>query len=321
MESKSHALAAGCFVLAVLGLLIALAAWLMRDNTATVGYEMRTREAVTGLQEQANVRYKGVAVGKVTGIGFSPDGEVRVRIAVSPDTPVTQSTYATLDMQGVTGLSFVQLNDDGEPGAPLVAGPGGVPLIPLRPGLLGELSDGAGALLARVNTTVERLNQLLSENNTNAISSALADASAAARSLSSLVERSDRLLAAQLDPARTNIPALVREGQAALKSVRAAADQANKTIAELGQVSTEAQQAVRAATAPSGTLSRLNASVDAVSSDTLPRVARLTDDASRALRRLDDVTSQLQSNPQAFLYGNGPIPPGPGEPGFAAAPQ
>ncbi|MDR0458277.1 MAG: MCE family protein, partial [Burkholderiaceae bacterium] len=60
MENKSHALAAGVFVLAVLALLIALAAWLTRDVAATVTYDLVTLQAVTGLQEQAPVRYKGV---------------------------------------------------------------------------------------------------------------------------------------------------------------------------------------------------------------------------------------------------------------------
>ena len=280
---------------------------------------MATREAVTGLQVQAPVRYKGVAVGKVTTVNFSRDGEVLVRMAIAPDAPITQSTYATLDLQGVTGLSFVQLNDEGRPGAPLLPGPnGGVPRIPLRPGLLGELSDGAGALVGKVNTAVDRINALLSDDNRSAISAALSDGAAALHSLNTLLARSEKLLSMQLDPTRADIPALVREGKAALKSVRSAAEQASKTIADLGLVTGEAQKAVRSATAPGGTMSRLNASVDAVSADTLPRVQRLTDDASRALRRLDDVTGQLQSNPQALLFGHGRLPPGPGEPGFTA---
>ena len=68
MENKSHALAAGAFVLAVAALLIGLAVWLMRDVTNTTAYEMVTDDAVSGLQPQAVVRFKGVAVGKVTSI-------------------------------------------------------------------------------------------------------------------------------------------------------------------------------------------------------------------------------------------------------------
>ena len=115
MENKSHALAAGAFVLAVAALLIGLAVWLMRDVTNTTAYEMVTDDAVSGLQPQAVVRFKGVAVGKVTSIGFDRGNRanVLVRIAVAPDAPITKSTFATLTYQGVTGLSFVQLDDAG----------------------------------------------------------------------------------------------------------------------------------------------------------------------------------------------------------------
>ena len=157
MESKSHALAAGAFVLVVLGMLIALAAWLLSDDADTVEYEMATRDAVTGLQEQASVRYKGVTVGKVTNITFSQEGEVLVRLAISPETPVTKSTYATLNLQGVTGLSFVQLSDHEEDRTPLAAGPNGVPRIPLHPGLLSIMGDRAEAFAEKATLAVDRL--------------------------------------------------------------------------------------------------------------------------------------------------------------------
>ena len=85
MENKSHALAAGIFVLAVAAMLAGLAIWLTRDNTSYQHYELTSKDGVTGLQPQAAVRYKGVAVGKVTRIGFDPQipGNVLIRIAVN----------------------------------------------------------------------------------------------------------------------------------------------------------------------------------------------------------------------------------------------
>ena len=309
MESKSHALAAGAFVLVVFGLLIALAAWLMRDDADTVEYEMATFDAVTGLQEQASVRYKGVTVGKVTDITFSQEGEVLVRLAISPETPVTKSTYATLNLQGVTGLSFVQLSDHEEDRSPLAAGPNGVPRIPLHPGLLSIMGDRAEAFAEKASLAVDRINQLLDDGNQTSISEVLSESAAAMRRLNGLLERSD-------------IPALVREGKEAMHSMRGAADQVDKTAGELSLVARDAKTALHTVTAQDGTISRLNSSLTALSTDTLPRITRLADDASHTLRRLDDVAGQLQSNPQALLYGNGPIPPGPGEAGFsAAAPQ
>jgi phospholipid/cholesterol/gamma-HCH transport system substrate-binding protein len=122
MENKSHALAAGIFVLAVAAMLAGLAIWLTRDNTSYQHYELTSKDGVTGLQPQAAVRYKGVAVGKVTRIGFDPQipGNVLIRIAVNDQAPITPGTFAVLGYQGVTGLAHVQLDDEGvaQPAAP-----------------------------------------------------------------------------------------------------------------------------------------------------------------------------------------------------------
>ena len=53
MENKSHALAAGAFVLVVTALLVAMAMWLMSDKGVTKPFELTTRDTVTGLQPQA----------------------------------------------------------------------------------------------------------------------------------------------------------------------------------------------------------------------------------------------------------------------------
>ena len=98
MENKSHALAAGIFVLVVAAMLAGLAIWLTRDNANYEQYELSTRDGVSGLQPQAAVRYKGVAVGKVTRIGFDPqvNGNVLIRIAVNEQAPISPTTFAVL---------------------------------------------------------------------------------------------------------------------------------------------------------------------------------------------------------------------------------
>ena len=117
MENKAHAIAAGIFVVLLTALVLGLAAWLTRDTGVRDAYEISTRETVTGLQEQAPVRFRGVDVGKVRRIGFDPKnvGNVLVRLEVDRDAPLTRDTFATLSYQGVTGLAFIQLADDGKP--------------------------------------------------------------------------------------------------------------------------------------------------------------------------------------------------------------
>ena len=315
MENKAHALAAGAFVLAVTALLIGMAMWLMRDQVNTVPYEMVSSEAVSGLQPQAAVRYKGVAVGKVTDIAFDPANRanVLVRIAVSPEAPITQSTFATLTYQGVTGLSFVQLDDAGNASEPLPPGPNGPPRIPLKPSALGQLTDMAGDLAEKVGQIADRVNEVLSDKNQAAFAAALQDIGAAAQSTRQLAQTTERVVAGQLDPSRTDIPGMVRQATTALQSIDAAAKQTTQTVARFDGVAADVKRAVDQVAGQGGVIDQLSESANTVTTTTLPRIQTLTEDASRTIRRLDRIANSLGDNPQAFIYGSGAIPPGPGE--------
>src|SRR3954447_20634087 len=149
MENKSHAMAAGIFVALLTALVLGLASWLTRETGVRDTYEISTRETVTGLQEQAPVRFRGVDVGKVKRIGFDPKviGNVLVRMEIDRDTPLTRDTFATLSYQGVTGLAFIQLSDLGKPAPRLAPNDEVPPRIPLRPGLLARLEERGEVIL------------------------------------------------------------------------------------------------------------------------------------------------------------------------------
>ena len=114
MENKSHAFMAGLFTLVLLAAVAASVYWFNRDNRERVPYDLVAHTNVTGLNPESAVRYRGLAVGKVESIKFDPrtPGQILIRILVNEGTPMTQSTFATLSYQGVTGLAFVQLDDD-----------------------------------------------------------------------------------------------------------------------------------------------------------------------------------------------------------------
>lgn len=320
MENKSHALAAGAFVLAVAALLVALTLWLMRDTTNTTRYQFTTSDAVTGLQVQAAVRFKGVTVGKVTAIGFDPDtrGNVLVTLAVDPRAPVSRATYATLAFQGVTGLSFVQLDDDGSSTQPPESGPGGVPRLPLRPNALGQLSDQASALIDKVDKAVEGVNKLLGPDNQNSLSAALADIRTAARSFNQLALDTNKTIEAQFGPKRSSIPQLVRQSTEAFRTLNGLGVQAGTALTTINAAASDLRRGAAALVGPGGLLERVDEGANTVTGTTLPRIQHLTDDASRTIRRLDRIANSLGENPQVLLYGSGAIPPGPGESGFVA---
>jgi phospholipid/cholesterol/gamma-HCH transport system substrate-binding protein len=306
MENKAHAMAAGIFVVAITILLVGLAAWLTRDTGERDPYEISTRETVTGLQEQAVVRYRGVEVGKVASIGFDPkvQGNVLMRLEIDHDAPVTQDTFATLSFQGVTGLAFVQLDDTGKPAPRLQPDDGRPPRIPLRPGLLAKLTDKGEVILDRVEQLTGRMNQLLGDENQKRFSSTLDNLGAAAAQASQLTKSLDTTVTKRVDPA--------------LAAMQKSADQ-------VGQAASDFSQTARRLNEKDGPIDRLAEGTEALShaadsfnSATLPRINRVTEETSRAVRQLGRTANTINDNPQSLIFGSGTVSPGPGEPGFTA---
>ncbi len=332
MENKSHALAAGAFVLFVAALLVALALWLTRDTVSHKVFELSSRDAVTGLQPQANVRFRGVNVGKVESIGFDPAvrGNVLVRINTNTDAPISKSTFATLGFQGVTGLAFVQLDDTGESKEALATSDDTPARIPLRPSLLSKLADQGTTILVQVEETSRRLNLLLAPENQKTLFAAIHDIGQsagkfgqAATSLQQFSSNANRVLDFQFGPEKMNLPKLVDDMETTLKSMQATSQSVGASADEFKGTATELKQLARSVSQPGGTLDKLGQGADALTTvgqsfgaNTLPRLNRTSDEAARTARALGQAAAGLNDNPQALLYGNGALPPGPGEAGF-----
>lgn len=312
MENKAHAMAAGAFVLVVAALLALLAVWLTRDNGERHLYELSTRETLSGLQPQAQVRFRGVPVGKVEFIGFDHKikGNVLVRISVDVGTPLTQSTFATVSSQGVTGLGFIQLEDDGPSTVLLVPNDDDPPRIPLKPGLLDKLLGKSEVIMDQVEAASTKLNKLLGDGNQQALMSAVQQFGQAADSLNKV--------ALKLDPVVASLPKLSQEASVTMKSLKTAADDVSKTAIDVGTTA----ERLNAKGGPLDKLAEggaaLATTVETFSAATLPRLGEVAEETARAMRQLRRTVNAVDDNPQSLIFGNGPPTPGPGETGFTA---
>ena len=319
MENKSHALAAGSFVLLLTAVLVGLAVWLTRDTRALQVYELSGPVNVSGLQPQASVRFQGVPIGKVTAIGLDPQvhGHVLVSIAVDDSAPISTSTYASLGYQGVTGLAFIQLDEPAATAGASAAAPARLPpssRMALKPGLMSKLTDQGERLLGQLEQSTQRFNQLLSAQNQQTLITTVDNIGKAAADL--------QQLSAQ---ARQTWPALAKSGSDTLDIVKAT----SKRVGDSADEARASARAFRMVTermyAPGGTLDQLDRGADILVAtgqtlriNTLPRVNQAVLEAARTTRQLGDLTQTLTDNPQAILLGKPITPPGPGEPGFAA---
>ena len=320
MENKAHAMVAGAFVLVVSALLAVLTVWLLRDKTERDMYEMTTSEAVSGLQPQAVVRFRGVPVGKVEKIGFDTKikGNVLIGISIDRGAPVTKSVFATVASQGITGLGFIQLDDKGESTERLVPNNDDPPRIPLKPGGLEKLLKQSEVIFDQVEQASTKLNQMLGEDNQKRLVTALDSLGQAASSVNILSSTMTSILNAQLGPDKVNIPKLVKNLDAAVISLRETSTQAGTAINEVGITAKRLNEKGGPLDKLSEGATALSAGVETFSAATLPKLGAVADETARTMRQLRHTVSVVDDNPQALIFGNGPPQPGPGEPGFSA---
>ena len=320
MENKAHAMAAGAFVLVVSALLAVLAVWLMRDNTKRDMYEMSTSEIISGLQPQAAVNFRGVPVGKVEFIGFDHKikGNVLVRVSIDREAPVTQSVFATVASQGVTGLGFIQLDDTGTSTVRLSPNDADPPRIPLQTGGLDKLLKQSEAIFKQVEQASLQVNKLLSDDNQKKLVLAVGNMGDAASNVGKLSTNMGNLLDAQLGPSKVNIPKLVKTMDSALASLQSTSEQVNATVAEIGVTAKRLNEKGGPLDKLSDGGTALAAGVETFSAATLPKLGEVADETARAMRQLRRTVNAVDDNPQSLIFGNGAPTPGPGEPGFSA---
>ncbi|HNV59321.1 MAG TPA: MlaD family protein, partial [Rhodoferax sp.] len=304
MENKSHALAAGTFVLAVAALLVALAAWLTRDTGEHRPFEISSREGVTGLQPQAPVRYKGVTVGRVQSIALDQQtlGNVLIRIAVDGTAPISPTTFATLGFQGVTGLAFIQLDDTGPTSAVLASSDEQPGRIPMRPSLMSRLSDQGAGLLTQLDEATQRVSQLLAAPNQKKLMDAVGNIGQAAANIGQLAQQANQ----------ANLPALAQEAGATLKSLHTTSDRLGQSADAIGASADAFKGMSLRMSEPGGTLDRiaegtttLTATGQSLNATLVPRLNRTVDDTARTVRHISRAVESVSDNPQALLLGNG----------------
>src|SRR5919205_1088119 len=144
MENRAHALAAGLFTLLLLAGVILAAMWFSGETYEKAYYQLESKFPVSGLNEQALVRFRGVDIGKVSNIQFDPANmrTILIDIAIRSDVKLTRSAFAELRYQGVTGLSYVMLDDPGTNPDPLPpAGQQGSERIVVRESAFANLAE------------------------------------------------------------------------------------------------------------------------------------------------------------------------------------
>lgn len=305
MENRAHALAAGLFVI-VFGLALALAAWWFGGTrTLTRDLLLVTQYNVNGLNPLAPVRFRGMKAGKVISITLDPENRqnILVLVRVDADLPLSTSTTAQLNSQGITGLSYVQLDDNANSAELLPMNGKNPPRIPLRQTLMDTLGDQASDIVGQIGILTANLNRVLNEENLQNLNRTvdnLATASEGLRDLPQLVAAARAVLSAENLQRVQNILVYLE------RTAGESAPLAVEMRALVGSMQTLSTQLEGVTGAVGGELATTS----------LPRFNGLMSDLQGNSRQMRNLLEGLETTPQALLFGYPQPRPGPGERGF-----
>jgi phospholipid/cholesterol/gamma-HCH transport system substrate-binding protein len=299
METRSNHVLVGGVVLAIVAFAVVFMIWMSQvGNGHQQKYDVFFPSSVDGLAKGSQVTFSGVPVGKIDDIKLLPDSPelVRVRISIDDSTPVLKGTTATIAGVGFTGVSQINLAGATKGQPPITdVGPFGVPVIPTKPGALGQLLNSAPVILNKISLVLDKLNAMVDERNQKSLREILANVDTLTGTLAQTAPQLKDTLAAankaigqagvaadQLAKLSTSANQLMdSQGKPMIADLRATIQSAKTSTEKLNALLDDARPGVQ-------TLSK----------DTAPQIDQL-------IRDLSDMAETLTATANKFSSGSG----------------
>ena len=300
MEREANYAAVGAFVLivALLGALFVYWYSDTREHRDYNRYEIYFTGSVSGLDKGGAVRYLGVGVGRVVDLRIDPRDSSRVMVIVDIDarTPISIHTVAQLQLQGVTGLLYIDLGEDrnNKRVAPAVAGLK-YPVIRSTPSRFDVFLASLPELVAGANDVVQRADQLLSNQNLSAVSAALGNFDKASSRLPQTVHDLNALIG-DLRAASAELTASARSAHTLLEEVQ---PDVQAIVARLRAVGDNLADATRQL---DKAIAENRADVRSFTRDGLPEIERFVREGRAAAEDISALANSLRDNPAQLLY-------------------
>jgi phospholipid/cholesterol/gamma-HCH transport system substrate-binding protein len=300
MDRDAHYFTVGAFVLLVIAMALSFVLWYtnQRDQQIYLRYEIYFAGSVSGLTPGSPVRYLGVDVGKVWRIMIDPKQRNRVLVIadIQAAAPIDARTQASLSLQGITGLLFIDLEQDRNAAASGALPEGlNYPVIRSERSGFDMLLSSLPNLSTHLVELAERVDRVFSDENVRALSATLGNARLASESL----------------------PATLHQVQGLLTDVRQATQQVQGAAAELRTIESHAAPDIEATVASvralTENLSTTSARLDRFIADNEPVVSRFTRqglpefeqllrESRQAARDFRDLSRSLKENPSQLIY-------------------
>ncbi|ECV9713555.1 MCE family protein [Campylobacter upsaliensis] len=219
MENKASYFWVGIFIFGVFFASLIFMLWLggYSEEESFEYYEIHTQESVAGLGLKAPVRLLGVEVGSVENISIYTKQNlgVNILIKVKKETPIKEDTFATLQLQGITGLKFIQLQG-GSVNSKKLTGDDGYPVIAFRESFLATIDRQGERIFSLIKTADDKSKKLLSDENLQNIEMLLKNLA----QLSENLNANSKALSKNLNEASKNVALMAKEVELSAKNLR-----------------------------------------------------------------------------------------------------
>ncbi|KCZ91023.1 MlaD family protein [Hyphomonas jannaschiana] len=314
METRANYAVIGAFVIVATLAVAAFVLWLgqsqfQRDYKA---YDI-VFEGPVSLEDGSAVRYIGIKVGEVSTVRIdrADPSKVRARIRIDRETPVKTDSTASIQLAGITGVTFVQISAGSPTARLLEAKPGEpVPVIKAEKTQLDQLVAGGAQVLGQANDTMERVKKLLTDENVESISTSLKNIETITTKLAADDGLIDQATGTMKDLSRAS-----NEFASASESVGTFSTNANQELAglsgQLDDLLAEVQKVVASADAVivqgKDTVGVVNTLLEGPATGVVEESRLAAQDLRILISRMDRLTRELEQNPQSMLVGE-PVP-------------
>jgi phospholipid/cholesterol/gamma-HCH transport system substrate-binding protein len=300
MDRDANYVAVGAFVLLVIAMAVSFVFWYtdQKDKRTYERYEVYFPGTVSGLSRGSPVRYLGVDVGKVERILIDPEQRNRVMVIadIESSAPIDSRTQASLSLQGVTGLLFIDLEQDRNAGAPGPLTQGlHYPVIRSARSDFDVLLSNLPALTTHLVELVERVNQVFSDENVRAFHATLENARLASERLPNTAREAQELMG--------DIRHAAQEVQGAAAEMRAIEAHASPNIeAAIANIRHVSENLVKTSDQLEHFVAENEPGLSRFTHQSLPQFEQLLRESRQAARDFRDLSRSLKQNPSQLIY-------------------
>src|SRR5476649_2154522 len=316
MENKSPYVLIGAAMILFLASVVGFVIWKLRegDQTSYAYYDILFSGDVQGLTVDSPVYYRGLRVGRVQNIELTSRRDVQrstgrerlaekieVTVAVDSHIDIRERSYAVFEKPFIAGAAFIQIVgrlevDEIKPKKKVNEKP--YPEIREGASFIEATSTSAQELLSKAGTTVDRLNELLSEDNLTSFSEAMRNVS----TLTGSFAKQDKAIQSAL----AELPAAISDFHKTFDKLNKLSDEVGLIAMEIGPQDAETRKALTNINGAAGQLNKLISSsrepIQRFSETGLTELSLAIHELRELTANLNIIATKLERDPAGFVF-------------------